>query len=62
MALIRWVLFVLSAECVGLLIITPRGTATAILAALFFLFFTLYCWALGAFARTPHTDSRKAKP
>lgn len=62
MSVLRWVLFILSAECIGLLIVTPRSVATAALAALFFLFFTLYCWALGAFARRPHTDSRKAKP
>ena len=44
MATVRWALFVLAAECLALLAITPRSVATAILAALFALYFTLYCW------------------
>ena len=44
MVLLRWVLFVIAVECLVLLAITPRSVATAILAADFALYFTLYCW------------------
>lgn len=61
MATVRWVAFLLAAECVVCLWFVPRGVWSAILAALFFLFFVTYCWSLGAFDQTS-TDSRKAKP
>jgi hypothetical protein len=56
---IGWAAFILTAECIVLLAITPLGTATAILAALTLIFFTITGWAFGAHL-TP--DSRKATP
>ena len=54
MILVRWAAFLLAAECLALLAIVPRSAASAILAALFFLFFLVLCWTF----RT----TRKATP
>lgn len=55
MPVVRWVSFLLSAECVFALWLTPRGPGTLVLAILLAIFFTIFCATLGAFA--PTTDS-----
>ena len=44
MILIRWAAFILATGILALLSIVPRSTTSAILAALFFLFFLILCW------------------
>jgi len=58
---VRWLSFLLAVECLIALWFTPQGVGAMILAVLFFLFFLILCWSLGAFARQD-TDSRKAQP
>lgn len=50
MTTVRWVSFLLAAECLVALFFTPNGVGSMILAALFFLFFLILCWSVGAFA------------
>ncbi len=56
MSVIRWVSFLIAAECLIALWLIPRGVASMILAAVFFLMFTVICWSFGAFSRR-HTDT-----
>lgn len=56
MTTVRWVSFLLAAECLVALFFTPNGVGSMILAALFFLFFLILCWSLGAFDRTDTTS------
>ncbi len=55
MVALRWMLFLLAAECLAALFLLPRGEGTAVLAALFFILFIALCATFGAF--TPHTES-----
>lgn len=61
MITVRWVSFLLAAECLIALLFVPRGIGSMILAALFFILFLILCWSLGAFDRQDST-SRKAQP
>lgn len=57
MTLLRWVAFILAAECLTLLFFVPRPTvASAILAALFFLFFLILCWTFRTSANRKATS------
>lgn len=59
MAALRWVLFLLAAECLLAIFLLPRGNGTAVLAALFLILFIALCASLGAF--TPHNESEITK-
>lgn len=50
MTTIRWVSFFLAALCITCLLFVERGVWSMILAALFFIFFLILCWSVGAFA------------
>ncbi|CAN7515084.1 hypothetical protein LJR042_003511 [Microbacterium maritypicum] len=56
MVALRWASFLLAAECLVCLFIAERGIGSAILAALFFVLFLLFCWTL----RSRSTTTRKA--
>lgn len=51
MAVIRGLSFLLAAECMVALFFIPRGVGSMVVAALFILFFLIFCWTLGAFAQ-----------
>lgn len=57
MIALRWVSFLLAAECLVALVFTPRGVGSMVLASLFFLFFLIVCWSLGAFSDIRKADS-----
>lgn len=57
MILIRCGAFILAVECLILLLFTPRpSAASAILAALFFLFFLILCWTFRTSANRKATS------
>lgn len=56
---LRWVLFLLAAECLAAIFLLPRGNGTAVLAAMFLILFTALCATFGAF--TPHPESETTK-
>lgn len=56
MVALRWASFLLAVECLVCLFITERGIGSAILAAVFFILFLLFCWTL----RSRSTSTRKA--
>lgn len=58
MTTVRWISFLLAAECVVALVFVPRGVGSMVLAALFLIFFLILCWSLGAFDRAENTNSK----
>lgn len=54
MITIRWVVFILAAECLIVLALIPRSPASAWIAGLFLALFAVAGWAFGAPERTPH--------
>lgn len=52
MIIIRWIAYVIGAECLIVLTLIPRSIGTALIAVLFFICFITVCWTFGAFARS----------
>lgn len=56
---IRYAAMVLGTITLVALRLTPRSTATVVLAIFFFICFVVLCWTLGAFTKT--TDTKESE-
>lgn len=46
-----WVAVLLAVECLVVLFFIPRGVASTVIAALFFICFAVVCWIVGAMTK-----------
>lgn len=51
MVILRWITYVLGAECLIVLALIPRSVGSALVAVLFLICFAVVCWTLGAFRK-----------